>query len=169
MNRFLLTISMIAIISGLFSIVQMFNSTDKVSFAYASQNEKWLIRYNNEQGTIYDENFVEICAFTFSEAGTKSIYGVGRDFDDDDNIEILYSNTSGPMSVYLKDLTTGEFDLALVGSSQAWYSFPSYFTNELQAHYINSERVFVVQEQNRSTTPYILYFTLYRSGAVSPP
>lgn len=162
---------LIIMISSLFSIEQVFNSTDVLVFCKASQNETWLIKYNQIGGTIYDENFEPLCTFTLPETGTKIICQVGRDFDSDNNIEILYQVTITPgnaTSTYLKDLTTGVYELAFIGSNGN-----SFISNDIpylhEAHYLHSERVFIIRNYTNTPNPYAQNYMLYTSGVIAPP
>ena len=120
----------------------------------ATPTEDWLVVKENNNFVIYDESLTEICQFNLSNE-INYIYGISRDFDDDDNIEILYQ-TEEYTTMYLRDISTNQIQMSRVGNS-------SYRYYGGQCGYFGNERTFIISRYNLSTYTYDESY-IYRSG-----
>mgnify|MGYP003733521939 FL=1 len=120
----------------------------------ATPTEDWLVVKENNNFVIYDESLTEICQFNLSNE-VNYIYGISRDFDDDDNIEILYQ-TDEYTTMYLRDISTNQIQMSRVGNS-------SYRYYGGQCGYFGNERTFIISRYNLSTYAYDASY-IYRSG-----
>lgn len=125
----------------------------------ATQNESWLIVNNNDLLKIYTTDFdlVETVDIGNDIDLLSSVYGAGRDFDDDENIEILYTTMDNSVqSVHLKDINTNEMQVEYIGTASYSYIY-SY------SSYLGNERIFVINRYNMNSYQYD-YSYIYRSG-----
>ncbi|MCK4653457.1 MAG: hypothetical protein KAU01_03335, partial [Candidatus Cloacimonetes bacterium] len=79
------------------------------SLVESDPNQRWLIVKINNQFRIYEEDFSEVTTFDLGihQNDVSWIYGAARDFDEDDDIEVLYQvNIDGNYSVFLRDIST---------------------------------------------------------------
>ncbi len=151
---FMVFMLMMASVIGCMELVV--SETGQGNWVNGTVGEMWLVVWNGNQGTIYGNDFEEIESFNTGSVEPYYIYAAGRDFDDDDNIEILYtqySQTNYTMSVYLRDIETGETQLSHVGNSNTNYYGYSYYTG--------NERFLMV---NRMTDSEYDHCYIYRSG-----
>lgn len=128
-----------------------------------SPGENWLVSKEGSQYKIYTEDFSLVATFSLSAyPGTSLwIYGAARDFDEDENIEVLFQvqNSSYQTSVYLLDIETNTEQVEYVGNA-------SYYYYCWTTGYLGGERVFSIQRMNMSTTQYDANY-VYRSGIQS--
>ncbi len=103
-------------------------------YVSGTPSETWFITGAGNQITIYGSDFQEIQTFSTGAHNPYYIYAAGRDFDDDNNIEVLYSvynTTTYTMSIYLRDTVTGDIQLSHVGNqSTSYYGYSYYAYNE---------------------------------------
>ncbi len=128
-------------------------------FVQSSPDEKWLIVKDNDQFQIYEEDFDPVTTFNLGahQNSVQWIYGAARDFDTDNNIEVLYqANDNGNYSVFLKDISTTQIQLQYTGTSSYWYYCFSF-------GYLGNERIFVISRYNLSSYTYDVSY-IYRSG-----
>jgi len=132
--------------------------TGKTFFLQASPDENWIIIHENNGFNIYTEDFQLVDNFDVNTSMPSLfyVYGVGRDFDEDNNIEILYQvyDSNYYSSVYLKDIETGTVQVSYVGNSSS--SYYGYTTG-----YLGGERIFSIQRMQNND--YNASYT-YRSG-----
>ncbi len=129
------------------------------SLVESDPNQRWLIVKINNQFRIYEEDFSEVTTFDLGihQNDVSWIYGAARDFDEDDDIEVLYQvNIDGNYSVFLRDISTGLIQVQYNGSSSYWYYSFCY-------GYLGNERIFVISRYNLSTYNYDVSY-VYRSG-----
>ena len=122
-------------------------------------NQRWLIVNINNQYRIYEEDFTEVATFDLGihQNDVSWLYGAARDFDNDDNIEVLYqANIDGNYSVFLRDISTGQLQVEYNGNSSFWYYCFCY-------GYLGTERIFVISRYNMSLYNYDVSY-VYRSG-----
>ena len=125
----------------------------------SAPNQRWLIVKINNQFRIYEEDFTEVATFDLGihQNDVSWLYGAARDFDNDDNIEVLYqANIDGNYSVFLRDISTGQIQVQYSGNSSFWYYCFCY-------GYLGSERIFAVSRYNMSIYNYDVSY-VYRSG-----
>ena len=125
----------------------------------SAPGEHWLVVKNSNQYQIYEENFNFVTSFDLGAAqnSVQWIYGAATDFDDDDNIEVLYqANIGGNYSVFLRDIVTDEIQLQFDGTSDYWYYCFSF-------GYLGNERIFAVSRYNLTNYSYDVSY-VYRSG-----
>ena len=133
--------------------------TGFVSFVQASPDENWIIIPENNGFNIYTEDFQLVDNFNLDTQSLFFFSGAGRDFDEDNNIEILYQvlDSNYISSFYLKDIETGAMQVSYVGNSSSSYCVgPS--------GYLGGERIFTISryQNNVWDASYI-----YRSGVQS--
>ena len=125
----------------------------------SAPNQRWLIVKINNQFRIYEEDFTEVATFDLGihQNDVSWFYGAARDFDNDDNIEVLYqANIDGNYSVFLRDISTGQLQVQYSGNSSFWYYCFCY-------GYLGNERIFVISRYNMSLYNYDVSY-VYRSG-----
>ncbi len=129
----------------------------------SSPNENWLVSREGSQYKIYSEDFTVVATFSLSTypGNYLYVYGAARDFDDDNNIEVLFQvqNSSNYSSVYLLDIATNSVQVQYLGSAS--YNYYCYSTG-----YLGGERVFSIQRMNMSSYQYDANY-VYRSGVQS--
>ncbi|MCF7912480.1 MAG: hypothetical protein K9M99_08135 [Candidatus Cloacimonetes bacterium] len=124
----------------------------RAMYVQANPQESWLVTTDGYQSKIYDSNLELLETFTLPQADV-SIIGAGYDFDEDDNIEVLYSwyDTSNYQThVFLRDISTGQYELSY--STGCYYAFTLYS---------NSERIVIINEYDGSEYQQC---RIYRSG-----
>lgn len=135
-------------------------TTDGQSYLVQSApNQNWLIARDNDQFIVFGENFESVAAFNLGthQNSVSWIYGVARDFDTDDNIEVLYQTTiNDNYSIFLRDITTGQIQIQYNGTASYWYYCNNY-------GYLGNERIFVISRYNLSSYSYDVSY-VYRSG-----
>ena len=160
MKNLLLVLFMVCYVVA-FSQTLEITGTGKSFFLQASPEENWIIIQESNGFNIYTEDFQIVDNFNVNTPmhSLFYVYGVGRDFDDDDNIEILYQayDSNYYSSVYLKDIETGEVQVSYTGNSSSNYF--GYTTG-----YLSGERIFSIQRMQNNE--YNASYT-YRSGVQS--
>ncbi len=149
-------LSMLLIASAVCGMELVISEAAQGYWVNGTPGETWFITWSGNQGTIYGSDFEEIASFSTGSVEPYYIYAAGRDFDNDDNIEILYtvySQTNYTMSVYLRDIATGETQLSHVGNANT--SFYCY------SYYNGNERFLLV---NRMVGSEYDHCYIYRSG-----
>lgn len=125
----------------------------------SAPNQRWLIGKVSNQFKIYEEDFTEVTTFDLGthQNNVNWLYGAARDFDDDDNIEVLYqTDIGGNFSIFLRDISTGQIQVQYNGNSSYWYYCFCY-------GYLGAERIFVISRYNMSLYDYDVSY-VYRSG-----
>ncbi|MBL7149472.1 MAG: hypothetical protein ISS80_05310 [Candidatus Cloacimonetes bacterium] len=125
----------------------------------SAPNQRWLIGKIGNQYKIYEEDFTEVATFDLGihQNDVSWLYGAARDFDGDDNIEVLYqANIDGNYSVFLRDISTGQIQVQYSENSSFWYYCFCY-------GYLGNEWIFVIYRYNMSLYNYDVSY-VYRSG-----
>ena len=160
MKNLLIIVFMVCYVVA-FSQVLEITGTGKSFFLQASPEENWIIIQESNGFNIYTEDFQLVDNFNVNTQMPSLfyVYGVGRDFDNDNNIEILYQvyDSNYYSSVYLKDIETGEVQVSYTGNSSS--SYYGYTTG-----YLSGERIFSIQRMQNND--YNASYT-YRSGVQS--
>jgi hypothetical protein len=155
---FLLTISLFC-----FSQNLQITGSGFAALVETTQGENWLISKEASQYKIYTEDFSLVATFSLSAYPSTNlwIYGAARDFDDDENIEVLFQvqNSSYHSSVYLLDIETNTVQVEYTGNSS--YNYYCWTTG-----YLGGERVFSIQRMNMGNSQYDANY-VYRSGVQS--
>ena len=142
----------------LFSQHLEITSDGQVFVTQSSPNENWLIAKEGNQYKIYEGDFNLVDTFNLGahQNSVQWIYGAARDFDNDENIEILYQvNIDNIVSMYLKDIQTGQIQVQYAGNASYWYYCNSY-------GYLDDERIFSISRYNLDNYNYDASYT-YRS------
>ena len=103
------------------------------NWCQATPDEVWFVVMNGNQGKIFDADYQLMTTFTTGQQ-PYYIYGCGRDFDGDENIEVMYSiysTTQYTQSIFVKDIATGAIDLELSDPGDySWYASTGYTGGE---------------------------------------
>ena len=137
------------------------NGSGIATLNQSTPDGNWLVVKEGNQYKIYQEDFEEIDSFSLANYDSyyTTIYGASRDFDEDENIEILFQimeENTYYNSVYLLDISTNTIQIEYIGnSSYDYYCFGN--------GYLGNERVFAISRRNRNTNEYDASY-VYRSG-----
>ncbi len=156
MNKAQLYFILLMLISlcSLTALELAFTNPGRAMYVQANPQESWLVSTDGYQSKIYDSNLELLETFSLPQADV-SIIGAGNDFDEDANIEVLYSwydTNNYQAHVFLRDITTGQYELSF--TTNCYYAFTLYS---------NSERIVIVNEYDGSDYQQC---QIYRSGVV---
>ncbi|MCD4830073.1 MAG: hypothetical protein K8R90_11650 [Candidatus Cloacimonetes bacterium] len=134
MKRLLLFFVMLSMTVGSAALDLVIDEVGMGNWCWAAPDEVWFVVMDGNQGDVYGPDYQLIADFDTGNATPNYIYGCGRDFDSDDNIEVMYSiyhSDTYTQSIIVRDIVTGQVDLELPGTaSHSWYASTFYNAGE---------------------------------------
>ena len=125
-----LILLMLLVMSSLTAMELAITDSGRGMYVQANPQEYWLITTDGYQSRIYNGELELLETFSLPQADV-SIIGAGYDFDEDSNIEVLYSwydMDNYQTHIFLRDITTGQYEFSY--TSNSYYAFMLYSATE---------------------------------------